>query len=534
MGRAWRGLVAACAAMTIAAGCGRTGSVADDGASDSCASAACLQPLSTVSIKAPPSCQPTGGGPYWLQEGDPLSVHLSCQTGLALPGSAFAVSPLPRGANFDPQSATLSWTPDLKQAAVYLLKVAVAQSGEESELKIGVADKFDDLNNHRVVDPSQYTEEYGLPVFFLTVPSGLGNVYAPAKVLYRGHTYSVQAKLHGGASLAFPKKSYTLHFEKSDPFLEPAFAGGMVRDKIVLVTTFSDNSYVRQRFAYDYFNQLDPTHFQIKTYSAVVFVNGSYRGLYTVTDHVDTKTLAVNGWLGGGNLYKPETNDANFLTVDRFGAPKSSLHQGYLKDSGLPPDGAPGAYDDLEALVGFVTQSSASTFASQFPTMARLSEFQDWWAFVTTIRASDSTRKNYFLYHPPSGGQWRYIPWDYRSSLGQDWQTRREAADSPSDYSGENGLFRQLLSDPPLAAQTRQRLHDQLRSQGRLEVARQLLDGYFPEIDECALRDERRWGGEYRSFSLWMDRTDFTDYEGEKRYVREWVEARWRYLRGRY
>src|SRR5262245_6373042 len=66
-------------------------------------------------------CAPTGGGPHWTEEGKPVTASISCATGRALAGTAFQIAALPAGAVYDPATATLTWTPKLDQAGVYLL-----------------------------------------------------------------------------------------------------------------------------------------------------------------------------------------------------------------------------------------------------------------------------------------------------------------------------------------------------------------------------------------------------------------------------
>ena len=49
----------------------------------------------------------------------------------------------------------------------------------------------------------------------------------------------------------------------------------------------------------------------------------------------------------------------------------------------------------------------------------------------------------------------------------------------------------------------------------------------WPKVAAEAHRDGRRWSGAYRTFDRWASRTDFTDFEGEIRYVRQWIRDRW-------
>ncbi|MCC6559004.1 MAG: CotH kinase family protein [Polyangiaceae bacterium] len=494
-------------------------------------------PASDAGPDATPRCEPSGGGPYWLLEGETVTLQVACGTGMELPGDAFAVGPLPDGAAYDPASRTLSFTPRLDQAAVYEVAIRVEQTNETGRVKIGVADAWQDPANVPVTDPARYTEEYGLPVLFLS-PAPATEDYAPATVVYRGHTYTAQAKLRGAASLGYPKKSYTIELAKEDKFQEPEEAGGFEdRRKIVLISTFDDNSYVRQRLAYDLWNRLDPGHIQIKTYSAVVFIDGQYWGLYTISDHVDGFLMEDHGYSQDGNLYKAVNHDANFAltSIQNGGAPKATLHDGYVKKEGLPPEGQPGAFADLEDLVNFVATSDPQAFRDQIGARIDRRDYEDWWILVTLIMADDSAGKNSYHYHDPAaGGPFRYAPWDFNASFGQTWQTEREPAPVYTDYVGLNLLFQRFLADPSIGDPLRARYGEALHGALDIAAVQALVDGYAARIDASARRDEAKWAAAYRSYGGWSWRSDFTTYEEEMAYLKAWLDERWAYQDGLY
>ena len=472
-------------------------------------------------------CEPDGGGPYWLLEGETVTVPLTCKTGRER--AQFAIDPLPEGAQYDPATATLTWTPGLDQGAVYLLKVTAL--GETTEVKIGVADRWDDPANVPVVDPATYTEEYGLPVLPLQPsPDISADGYTPATTIYRGHTYTMEAKYRGAASLGYPKKSYTLKFTKADKFSEPEHAGGVFKEKrkIVLISTFDDNAYVRQRLAYELWNALDPAHIQIRPYSGVVFLDGAYYGLYTFADHVDGYLMEDHGLFQDGNLYKARTHDANFRLEG-----KDTPHDGLTKEEGVPADGEPGAYDDLDELVTFVATASDAEFTAQLDDRILRREFEDWWIFVSLIMGDDSAGKNSYLYHDPAGGPWRYAPWDFNDSFGQTWQTARKGFDAePASYTAANQLFARLLELPQFGDPLRARYGEVLAGPWALDEVLARLDAMLAEVAPSARRDEGRWAAQYQSYGGWDWRDDFLDHEGEAAYLRAWIVDRWDFVAG--
>ncbi len=474
----------------------------------------------------PPACAPGPSGPYWLLEGESLVVDIACTTDLELDGDEFEITPLPAGATYDPLTARLSWTPGLDQAALHKLTIAVPAYDDAAPLVIGVADRWDHPDNVPVVSPRNYTLEYGLPVFFMAPGPESANYYVPVTVYYAGRKYDAEAKQRGGSSLAYPMNSYTVEFENSELFNEPDRAGGFLnKKKITLTQTFDDNSNIRTRLAFDLWNALTPGPITVQTYSAVVFLDGEYHGLYTVTDHIDGFLMEDVGLLRSGNLYKAINHDANFYLTDVYGDPKDPLHQGYEKKEGLPEEGQPGAFADLEALVDFVATASDSDFATTIATTIAVDDFVSWWLLIIFALADDTAGKNSYHYHDDSS-LWRVVPWDFNHSFGQSWQTYRIPSDDLNFYRSRNNIFNRLLDTEPFAAQMSSRYASELTGELSVATALALIDTYATEIDASAARNQGKWSAAYQSFPSWSDRSNFTTYEEEIDYVRAWITQR--------
>jgi spore coat protein H len=471
-------------------------------------------------------CDPRAGGPYWLTEGETVTVQAECATGLT--GEPLAIEPLPAGAEWDAATATLTWTPGLDQGAVYELDVTGA--GEVGTVKIGVADRWDDPDN-QPVDATTYTEEYGLPVFHLTAAPDLNpDDYTPATIVYRGHSYAAaEAKNRGASSLDYPKRSFTLKFSKEDKFGDEPI-GFTGKRKVVLNTTFDDNSYLRQRLVFELWNRLDPDHIQVRHYSAVLFLDGQYQGIYEVLDHIDEYLMEDHGYRQEGNLYKAVTHDANFRLEDNDGAPKVNLYAGYEKKEGIPAEGEPGAFEDLEALVTWVATSSDEEFLADLDQHVDRRDFEDWWMLVSLVEADDSAGKNSYLYHDPqTTAPFRAVPWDFNNSFGQDWETFRQTPDAhPDDYTSPNEVFERLLADPATSEAMHARYQQALAGVWNVDEVLAFFDGWIDEIDAAARRDEGRWGAEYAAY--WSGRTDLTTYEQEVEYIRGWIRDRWAFV----
>ncbi|HZI09861.1 MAG TPA: CotH kinase family protein [Myxococcus sp.] len=497
----------------------------------------------------PTVCGPTAGPARWAREGEQVTATVTCATGHAAPGLRFAVDNLPRGASFDEATATLRWTPAGDQAAVWNLTLRERSTGETGTLKVGVATTIVSTDGKvKSVDPATYPEEYGLPVFHLSYgPDGLSaGGYRPARLVYRGRSYELEAKYRGATSSVFPKRSLTLKFPDEVLFSEPVFGDGFVNKKrLVLITTFNDNSYVRARLAFDLWNRMSPDHVRIHTFSAVVYANGRYMGVYTVADHVDKRLMAAHGVSKDADLFKAVDNNANFSRLRKHGGAKASLSEGLEKKEGTPEEGRPGAFDTMSELIGFVSDSDAAAFRAGFGQRMNTQDYADWWIFNTLILGLDSQAKNaYHAHDPATRGPWRFIPWDLDASFGQHFDTTRTSPTARPTFAEDNLLFQRMLAEPSIAAPMRERYRKLLRDELKLETVLSLIDGYQREIDPAARRDWARWEQQYRSFGApgtigegnfpsWNKRQDFNTYEQELDYVRDWVRARWPALEGR-
>jgi len=455
-----------------------------------------------------------------VTEGEPVEIVLSCTgTGTA---TSFAAPDPPPGATVE--GGVLRWTPGLAQAGSWAIEVlADWLAGDAGTVRVEVADAWDAEGNVPV-DPLVYQEEWGLPVLHLTRPPDTNDQSDVATTMvWRGETFDIDLKYRGASSLYYPKNSYTLSFP-SDHEFEDEDTGFRKRRKIVLTSTFDDNSYVRQKLCFDVWTTLDPARAPMQAIFAVVHINGAYEGLYLLGDHVDGEYWEDAGFREDGNLYKSVDHSANFYGTYN-GRPKSSLHSGYEKKEGTEGD-----WTDLDELVAYVIEATDETYADGLRERAALSEFMDWWILVAHALAEDSGGKNVYLYDDPKAPGWHVIPWDFNHSWGQAWESSRTSVGSVNDFRGANNLFHRMLGDAGLSAELRARYATALDGPLSVPTLTATLDAYYAEIDRSAARDWARWGDDYASYYGW--RSDLTTFEEEKAYLYEWVEGRDAVMRG--
>lgn len=468
-------------------------------------------------------------------EGDVVSFTVSCAGEDGADDVVFAAAGLPPGATFDPETRRFTWATGPADGG--RIDAAFRLTAPDGTTGIGtvpfwVADDPSRADNVPVV-PVDYREEWGLPVMHVSTTAEPSGTYADATITWGGVVYPASLKVHGRTSTHYPKNSYTLRFDATELPIEE---WGVTRERVLLVTTFDDNSYVRQKLMFDVWAAMAEAVGQPRLTPRATFVvvyrDGAYLGLYGLEDFVDDEFLGQMGFDRDADLYKAVGSDANFYLTGVDGEPKDTPHDGYDKKEG--DDLAD--YAAVDALVEFTGGSDTATLLAGLGDRVDVDEFMDWFLLVHYANAEDSADKNSYLYETPDSGVFRFVPWDFNASWGQNWRTYRRGTDFLNYYQANNRIFAAFQEDPTASAALWERFVT-LREEGPLNAAwqRERLDAYYARIDRSAERDWEVWGDAYRTYDGWAeyreDHEDWTDFEGEKAYVYAWIEGREAYFR---
>lgn len=379
-------------------------------------------------------------------------------------------------------------------------------------------------------DPLAYTEEWGLPVVHLAA-GRITEAYSPASLSFLGERFPVEIKIRGASSTSYPKRSYLLDFNAEEIDV-PGW--GDRRNKLILTSTFDDNSGLRQKFAFDTWKAIAEhdglQRITPRTAFVVVYFDGVYEGLYLASDRVDDELVRQMGFDDSGAMFKSVSHDANFSLTDAGGYSKGWLAAGWEKTEGEPEDDfAP--IIDLTQAAGEARLSEAYDVAVAGGWIDGL-EFMDWAIFVAYASASDSAGKNAYLYEDPGGTGLRFAPWDFNHSWGQDWTTARTSAEDIPNHTWNNRIFASIYANPERRAELLDRAAA-LRAPGaplHIDRLRAQLDGYTTLLARSLARDEAKWGEAYRSFDRWSGYRsamgDWRDGAGEQAYIYDWITAR--------
>lgn len=478
-------------------------------------------------------------GAIFALEGQPLELQVTCASGKPATDFELKAEALPPGAVLEPASWGLEWTPAGDQAGLWVLPLTATsradpQTSETVDLQISVADNPAGVDQVPV-DPTLYLEEWGVPVMHLQPSGALSEAYVATTITWRGQSILAELKLRGASSLYYAKNSYLLRFPE-ELELDLNAEGLGTKRRLVLTSTFDDNSYVRQKLAFDTWRDLasfwEDERLTVRTFFVVVYLSGTYHGLYLASDHVDDEFIRQMGLDKTGNVYKAVNHDANFYLTNASGYPKYTLHDGYEKKEGTPVEGEDTAFADLDALVAFAGTATHSAFMRQVDFWMHQSEFMDWFLFVHFIAADDSGGKNAYLYNLPSEQEFRYCPWDFNHAFGQAWETSRVPADSYNDFIWTNAIFAHFQNDAAASDVLWSRLQAELAT-GPLSCAslREKVDAYYAQIGSAAQRDWGVWAESYYAYWSWSrNGSDWTDFEQERALLYQWLEDRCVYM----
>lgn len=454
-------------------------------------------------------------------EGRTIEGELRCSLREDRGGLEFALASATARPTLDPGTARWTWTPgasDVGHHEIVATVHSIGSSGlpESTTLTLDVAD---DGSGQSPPDPESYREEWGLPVLHLFPTAKLSSEYGALDLVFDGVRYPAAIKKRGASSLGYPKNSFTLRFDEVELDADRLGMGNL--DRLVLVSTFDDASYVRQKLSYDTWAAMAEAQgadrLRPRANFVVLYLDGRHHGLYVSLDHIDDDFGEENGIPEDANLYKAVSHDANFRRTDSGGGPKSWLGQGLDKKEGPDDD-----WSDLDALVAFVADVDADQFHEQADEHLIPEEFMDWFLFVHWTRAQDSAGKNAYLFHA-AGQPFRYVPWDLNHSFGQGWYPYAVSWDGEDSFSGNNRVFERFHQDPRWS-QAMWARHQDLVESGPFneQWMREELAAAYALIEPHADRDWSRWGGEYRSY-FGMGTVDWReDFDA----VEQWVSDR--------
>ena len=312
----------------------------------------------------------------------------------------------------------------------------------------------------------------------------------------------------------------------------------------ILDAMFLDVAHMRTRVCFDIWNQFNKPYYVSEKPKAMsgtrglhveVFLNGAYRGLFTLTDRIDRKQYQIEQ--NGGYIYKAKGwTDACKLrgysarsSNDDYYWNSADIEQEYPDaDDGYAPN-----FNHMADLIDFVAKSSKEDFSAHFEEHLDMNSIVDGFIFLNMIVAHDNIGRNTFwiLRDVNESKKFMHGLWDLDGTLGRTWNRFNESPTQGWVYSGFR-IYERIIDENP--ANIHQKIYDRWNElkNGALasENFDQIVDSYAKLMIDSGARD--------REVNRWMslDMADrsrwgyadvyYNDVEGEIVYMKDWWAKR--------
>ena len=339
-------------------------------------------------------------------------------------------------------------------------------------------------------------------------------------------------KIRGTSSQQYDKKSYRVELwadATGTTMMDTTFLGLRSDDDWNLEAMWAQPLRLRDKVANELWMEMHPLYYQdlepearsgVRMEYADVFVNGSYMGIYALSERMDRKQLELKKYNGElrGLLYKG--NGAGAPTFESLPSYDNTLGT-WDNYEWVYPNEADAFYDwgHLYSFTNFVMNASDNVFYAQYAAQFDKGNAIDYYLFINALMAMDNMGRNLFLARYKKSGPYFYLPWDLDAIWGLDTD-----GNPTNNAEGlmSNGFFDRLVQDCNSngfveSAQTRYNTlrHTILTK----EHIMQLIQDQYNVLLENGVYD--------REHEAWPE---FTLDESQLTYMSDWLEARFNYL----
>lgn len=500
--------------------------------------------------------------------------------------------PLPttfrKGGTFSP-----TFTYKLKDqfASDYLIKINGSEADTEGKLKF---EEPNCTNNYSMELITKRTGEVYksstlrftyLPLVEIKVPTCSGKTYTTGSLCVTAattqgfdSTFIAAFKYRGASSSNYPKRSYAIKLRDAyGNSIDRKILGYRSDNNWILDAMYIDRACMRNRVSTDLWND-----YSVKPYYAdrenkvrtgtrgefvEVFLNGSYWGLYCMTEKMDRKQLKLKKYVPASESTTYKTEPHGFLYKSKDWS--YEVLMGHKPDERTFPytevskvnnklgqeswcgfeQKYPDAKDEyvdwtpLRDAVNFVaTTDVQSTFDREIGNYFDLPILRDYYLLIELALATDNHGKNMFFYAydqaGAEGNKLSVCPWDMDGTFGQNWEADTTYTQNTQQdfeemlWKHEHGQLTLFLNLKMGSLGWRKMLADrycELRptffdpdklAQRFLDYASLFADGY------ADIREQKKWGSSQGRIHKKL--------QWGAQYAARWVKNRIKYMDKRY
>jgi len=217
-------------------------------------------------------------------------------------------------------------------------------------------------------------------------------IYIPIILVYNGNSWSdVRMRIRGDSSREYPKKSLKVIFD-IDPFMTG-------QDALNFNAEYQDISYLHSVLSSRIFNDagIDCVNME----HVRLYLNGSFYGLYVLTDNMDKNFLEARDYDTSGNLYKA-TKDGSCLSIF------DNIFYHWEEKLDNTPN-----RDDLAELIYSLNHLNNTNFYNFLQTDFVYYQVTSFIALNMLLANGSTYYHNYYLYNDANNTEkWFIFPWD--------------------------------------------------------------------------------------------------------------------------
>lgn len=339
-------------------------------------------------------------------------------------------------------------------------------------------------------------------------------------------------KIRGTSSQQYDKKSYRVELwadATGTLMVDTTFLGMRSDDDWNLEAMWAQPLRLRDKVANELWMEMYQLPYAesepdalpgIRMKYADVFLNGSYVGVYALSERMDRKQLELKKYNGElrGLLYKG--NGPGAPTFESLPAYNNALDT-WDNYEWVYPNEAEASHDwsHLYSFTNFVMNASDNVFFAQYAAQFDKGNAVDYYLFINALMAMDNMGRNLFLARYKKTGPYFYAPWDLDAIWGLDTDGSQT---NNSQGLMSNGFYDRLVQDcnsNGFVASARTRYNTLRNTILTKEHIMQLVQNQYNVLRESGAYD--------REHEAWPD---FTVDESQLTYMSNWLEARFNYL----
>ncbi len=333
----------------------------------------------------------------------------------------------------------------------------------------------------------------------------------------------------GNTTWTMPKKPYQLKFDKKTSVL------GMPEDKKwILLANYSDKSMLRTELAFA-LSRLSQLDFTPASRFVELYINGSYKGVYQITQKVEESDYRVNIGKNGYLLEidaKAHSDDITFKTQDRDNLNGRAYKVFNIKEPEVKKDDA-----QYNLIKNHIEAFEAALFGANFtdPTTGYakyidVASFVDWyWVNEISKNQDAQFQTSVYLSYIP-GGKIKMGPvWDFDIAFGN--INDRPEFNGSQNYKTDGfwikraDWYARLFQDPAFVAEVKSRFNVFYNHRSLLADVIKLHSSY---LDKGQKKNFIKWAilGKY----VWPNYNWPNTYPEEVQRLQQWVDDRLTWL----